>query len=200
MKRQSASFSGLAPLLVVFAALLVGSGSVLAASHDIAIVDFEFQPDELTVLVGEPVTWTNNANRNHTVTSDQGTELDGNPVLPGEAYGHVFEVPGTYTYHCEIHPEQMTGTIVVQAAPATPPPSGSPEPTPPPGNLPSDFVPFPSFAPIESSAAAATSTPAPIPSGAINGDALLVLLAALGALGLGGAVLMIALRRRGRPG
>lgn len=205
MSRPGSPLAIVASLAIVGAVILAGTGSVLAASHDIAIVDFEFQPPQLTVLVGEPVTWTNNSTRNHTVTSDQGAELDGNPVLPGESYGHVFEVPGTYTYHCEIYPDLMKGTIVVQAATATPVPSGSPEPTPPPGNLPSGFVPFPSVGSVASSpppAASATPTAIPSPGDTAGGDTLLVVLTFVGVVVLGGIalILILALRRGRTPG
>jgi plastocyanin len=29
-------------------------------------------------------------------------------------FSHTFEEPGTYTYLCEIHPDQMLGTVVVE--------------------------------------------------------------------------------------
>ena len=145
-------------------ALLGWTGSVLAESHDIAIVDFEFQPPSLTVFVGEPVTWTNNAGRDHTVTSDEGTELDSGTIGAGEAYGHAFEKPGTFAYHCAIHPGQMKGTIVVKAAPATPTPSGKPTPTPPSGTLPPDFSPNPSVGPPDSPTPQASAAPSPSPS------------------------------------
>jgi plastocyanin len=31
----------------------------------------------------------------------------------GKTYSHAFDKPGTYRYHCFIHP-QMLGTVVVQ--------------------------------------------------------------------------------------
>ena len=169
-------------MLVLAAAALAGNGLVLAASHEIAIVDFAYEPASLTVLTGQPVTWANGSGRNHTVTSDQGTELDGNPIGPGEAYGHVFENAGTYAYHCEIHPDRMKGTITVRAASPTPVGSGSPEPTPPSGTLPPNFSPFPSTGPTESSPpSSASPTPEPttattLPTGGTGNPPPLVLL------------------------
>jgi plastocyanin len=142
--------------LLVLAGLGAG-GVVTAASYDVSIVDFAFQPRQLTVEVGEPVTWTNEGTRNHTVTSDQGSELDSGTLAPGEAYGHVFEEPGTYRYHCEIHPDRMTGVVRVVASTVTEPP-GSPQPTPPLGTLPPNFSPFPTTGPF----ATPTATPPPV--------------------------------------
>ena len=160
----TAARRGLAVCAVVATvAALLATSVALGASHEISIVDGAFKPAELTVLTGEPVTWTNASGVNHTVTSDDGAELDSGPIGPGEAYGHVFEVPGTYAYHCTIH-STMHGTITVVAAPATPVPSGSLEPTPPAGTLPPDFSPFPSAEPAATAAPTPTATPAPTPA------------------------------------
>jgi plastocyanin len=128
------------------------------ASHEIVITDAGFEPVELTVIVGEPVTWTNTTATEHTVTSDDGT-LDSGPLGPGESYGHVFEAPGTIAYHDDFNPGGF-GTIVVEAAPATTPPSGTPEPTPPAGTLPPDFSPDPLATPSPTP----TTQPTPAPS------------------------------------
>ena len=146
-------------LLGLGAALLMASVA-LGDGHEITIADGAFKPAELTVLTGEPVTWTNASGVTHTVTSDDGAELDSGSIAAGEAYGHVFETPGTYAYHCSIH-STMHGTITVVAAPATPVPSGSPEPTPPAGTLPPDFSPFPSAEPAVTAAPIARRRPRP---------------------------------------
>jgi plastocyanin len=184
-------------LLLVTAALVV-PGAVTAASHEISIVDFGYEPAGLTVAVGDPVTWTNASGQDHTVTADEGAEFEGEPIRPGEAYGHVFETAGTYAYHCAIHPDRMTGTIVVVAAEVTPSPEGTPEPTPPAGTLPPNFSPFPSAGPVTSPPPATAIAPQPsataepgAPAGSDGGPQLLVLLfigAAL--LGVVGYVLL----------
>lgn len=108
--------SALALGLVV--AVTTQAPRALAAAHDISIVDFAFQPAELTVFVGEPVTWTNKGAGPHTVTFDDGS-VDSGQILPGATYRHVFDTPGTFTYHCAIHPSVMVATIIVKAASVT---------------------------------------------------------------------------------
>jgi plastocyanin len=76
-------------LAVVVAASLVGASLALAADHEVAIRAAGFDPPTITVLTGEPVTWTNATEAEHTVTTDDGT-LDSGPIGPGEAFGHVF--------------------------------------------------------------------------------------------------------------
>jgi plastocyanin len=82
------------------------------AANAVSIVNMSFSPATLTVTVGTTVTWTNNDNITHTVTSDA-SGFDSGDITMGSKYSRVFSVAGTYTYHCTIHPT-MKGTIVVK--------------------------------------------------------------------------------------
>jgi plastocyanin len=81
------------------------------ATAAVSVVDFAFEPETLTVSVGTEVTWTNNGQRPHTITADDGS-FDSGRLDPGEQFSHVFDQPGNFTYHCGFHPE-MVATIVV---------------------------------------------------------------------------------------
>jgi len=195
--------TGAGVTLALLAASLFGSGLVHAASHDISIVDFEFKPADTTVFTGEPVSWTNDGAATHNVTSIEGTELASGDLGPNEGFGHVFETPGEFAYHCTIHPDRMKGTITVRAAAATPTPSGPPEPTPPAGTLPPDFSPFPSVgpevtpAPGPSTTPQPSATPAPVDSTGGSGSGLL--LPVIVGAGIGGLLVALWLRRRRAP-
>jgi amicyanin len=77
----------------------------------VTIHNFAFGPQVVTVKAGTTVHWTNRDAEAHTVTSDNG--VFNSPVLqPGTSYSHTFTKPGTYSYHCSIHPF-MTGKVVV---------------------------------------------------------------------------------------
>jgi plastocyanin len=76
------------------------------------IVNFEFTPATMTVDVNTTISWTNTADRPHTVT-DRGGTFD-NLVAPGAAATVSFTVPGTYHYFCRINPSKMNGIIVVK--------------------------------------------------------------------------------------
>jgi plastocyanin len=80
-------------------------------SAAVTISNFAFQPDSLQIAAGTAVTWTNSDGTAHTVTSDDGT-FDSGSLAPGASYTQMFTTPGTYTYHCQIHPF-MTATIIV---------------------------------------------------------------------------------------
>ena len=79
---------------------------------EVSIENFLFGPGELTVSVGETITWTNNESGiPHTTTADDG--LWGSEALqPGDDFEFTFAEPGTFTYFCSIHPN-MTATITV---------------------------------------------------------------------------------------
>ena len=107
--------------------LLLGSATAQharAGSYAVEIVDFAFSPQTLTIRVGETVTWTNADPVVHTATSTSGA-FDSGDLDQGESYSVTFTVPGTYDYLCTPHP-QMTGSIIVEAAPATAAPTLAP--------------------------------------------------------------------------
>jgi plastocyanin len=82
-------------------------------SKDVGVYDNYFQPKPLTVPVGTTVRWTNYGNHRHTITADDGS-WGQKELIPHGSYSHTFTEPGTYSYHCAIHPEGMRGTIIVK--------------------------------------------------------------------------------------
>jgi plastocyanin len=73
--------------------------------------EFEFIPSEITVGVGETITFTNAGARPHTATLfDNSCDVD---LEPGRSGGLVFDGPGLYAFHCSIY-ENMTGLITVE--------------------------------------------------------------------------------------
>ena len=86
----------------------------LAAETRIAIDNFTFTPELVTVAVGTQVVWTNHDDMPHTVTSDDNPAREHSPALDtDDHYARVFTEPGTYRYHCSLHP-RMQGTIMVR--------------------------------------------------------------------------------------
>ena len=78
------------------------------------IVDFDFNPRELSIAVGETITWTNTGQRPHTV-SDRGGTFDTGPVAPGDDGSITFSTPGRYFFFCRINPGKMNGVLEVEA-------------------------------------------------------------------------------------
>lgn len=116
---------------------------VLAANGDVQIIEKQFSPSEITIGVGETVTWTvtKSIGEAHSVTSgtpedsgkifDSGIGEGGNSILKddGQTFKHQFNEPGEFLYYCTVHPTDMTGKVVVLAAGASPPPSVDPAPS-----------------------------------------------------------------------
>ena len=68
-----------------------------------------FVAPEVAVKVGETVRWDFQDLNPHTVSS---AGFSSEPLTKGKSYSHTFTKPGTYMYHCAIHPE-MLGTVTV---------------------------------------------------------------------------------------
>ncbi|MDQ6928428.1 MAG: plastocyanin/azurin family copper-binding protein [Actinomycetota bacterium] len=89
-----------------------------AASSPAAVTihTFAFQPNPVKVKVGETVTWTNQDQILHTVTSGTRGKPDGmfDQKLDGvDAKAmFTFTTAGTFAYHCKIHPG-MDATVEV---------------------------------------------------------------------------------------
>ena len=77
--------------------------------------NFAFVPSEIKIKAGSKITWVNNDNTIHTITSDSGgkAELNSKILDKGESYEHVFNVKGVFNYLCSIHPG-MKGKVVVE--------------------------------------------------------------------------------------
>jgi plastocyanin len=103
---QAAASQAAASQAVGGAAPTCGSSSGQA----VAIANFAFAPGSLSVSSGANVTWTNNDSTTHTVTFDNGPDCGS--VAPGAAVSATFSAPGTYAYHCKIHPT-MKGSVTV---------------------------------------------------------------------------------------
>jgi len=123
-------FNTLKLWLILFSlSLTVTMGGVTVANaftnHDVTVGGAAniFTPAELTINVGDTVTWTN-AGGFHNVVSDA-QDGNGDPIFSsGTAtaadwtYQFTFDTAGTYTYVCQPHAAiGMVGTITVQEAP-----------------------------------------------------------------------------------
>lgn len=117
---------GLAASGGVAVAILAGGATVLAADHAVDISGFAFSPRELTVAVGDTVTWANADAQGHTATADDGT-FDTGTIAGNSAKAVTLTTAGTFAYHCRIHPA-MTASLVVTAAAGSPPPTDTVDP------------------------------------------------------------------------
>jgi amicyanin len=98
-------------------AMLAG-GVLLADAQNqtsaVAIDNFTFNPQTLTVKVGTTITWTNKDDIPHAIAA-VGKQFKSKVMDTDNSYSFTFTTPGSYAYFCSLHPH-MTGTIVVEAA------------------------------------------------------------------------------------
>jgi len=81
------------------------------STDSVTISDFKFEPKEITVSVGDTVTWTNQGPAAHTATADDGSFDTGN-LVKGASGSYKFTEAGTFKYHCTPHPF-MKATVTV---------------------------------------------------------------------------------------
>jgi plastocyanin len=69
---------------------------VAATSHSVQMANFAFTPQVLTVTAGDSITWTNQDEAPHTVTTTSGPQAINSPMLSkGQSFTFPFTVPGT---------------------------------------------------------------------------------------------------------
>ena len=98
-----------------------GGGSACAAAAagataaaTVTIKDLKFSPQPVQGKVGDVIAWTNqDGSIPHTATLDNGACDTGN-IGGGATAMLVFNVAGTYTYHCTVHPAMKDYTVVIQ--------------------------------------------------------------------------------------
>ena len=90
-----------------------GNATSVTTGALVIMADFSFAPQTVTITKNQYVTWKNTGAVTHTSTSDT-AGWNTSSVTPGQTSSAVyFPTPGTYTYHCNMHPAIMTATVVV---------------------------------------------------------------------------------------
>ena len=95
------------------AAVLLAAPLAQAAGTTVTINNYTFTPGTVTVHPGDTVTWNNQDSVPHTATSLDGVSFDSAAIVPGAKWSFTFKAPGTYKYHCAIHPD-MQGEVDVK--------------------------------------------------------------------------------------
>ena len=103
--------------LAIFLVFLVMIPSASAEEHNISITDdMKFDPEDLTINVGDTVNWTNNDGIEHTATSTDGpASFDSGNIAAGDSWSFTFTEAGTYNYKCEYHGSMNASITVVDS-------------------------------------------------------------------------------------
>src|SRR3954451_12324380 len=78
----------------------------------VSMKGLRFHPDQTTVRVGQKVTWTNDDNVDHNVTSAGGAKFMSQAFGHGKTYSFTPRKAGTIKYVCTLHPG-MNGRLTV---------------------------------------------------------------------------------------
>jgi plastocyanin len=84
-----------------------------AVSATVAIDNFRFDPEVVTVPIGATVTWINHDDVPHTVTATVKKSFGSGALDTDDHFSHFFSKPGEFTYYCAVHPH-MTGRVIVK--------------------------------------------------------------------------------------
>ncbi len=92
------------------------SGAVVAETHVVVAKEYRFEPEEVTVKVGDTVRWENHEKRQyHSVYFEELGDPQGDYLFPGESRERTFDRAGTFPYICEPHVKShnMKGVVLV---------------------------------------------------------------------------------------
>lgn len=74
---------------------------------------FRYEPETITVNVGDIIEWKNKDIYQHTVTSVNDKTLKSGIINMGKAWRYRAVKEGTFKYYCRLHPN-MKGTLIVR--------------------------------------------------------------------------------------
>lgn len=88
-------------------------------NHTVNAQPQSWSPNDLTIDLGDSVTWVNNNNGSHNLNGTTAT-FPANPeafsmmtVGTNWTFGKRFNVAGVYLYRCDVHSAMMTGKVTV---------------------------------------------------------------------------------------
>lgn len=99
-------------ILGLLAAGLCVAGQPKAQREDVSIKNGSFSPASANINANDSVEWSNDDQRDHRITADDGS-FDSGKLKPGDSYTKKFTKPGTYGYSCALHPREK-GKVVVK--------------------------------------------------------------------------------------
>lgn len=105
----------------LFSFLLIFSNLFAQTNHIVeTTASLTFSPADITIMVGDTVTWMNTSLGFHNVVADDGSFTSGAPSNSNWTYSYVFASAGSNPYHCAIHGGPggvgMSGTVTVQSS------------------------------------------------------------------------------------
>ncbi len=90
------------------------TGERKGSSVTVDVDDMKFSPENVTIGIGDTVTWKFSDKVPHSVQGigDKAMGIN-SPIFDKGEWSYTFTQPGTFRYLCTLHPE-MRGTVTVQ--------------------------------------------------------------------------------------
>jgi len=82
------------------------------SDNTVSIYEMSYDPAVITVQAGAIVRWVNRDSAIHSVVFSDTNINPSGTLSASQSFSVRFTTPGTYAYHCGIHPK-ATGTVVV---------------------------------------------------------------------------------------
>jgi len=101
------------PVSPTVATTQVPTTTNLVSANKVTIINFAFNPANITVKVGSIVRWVNGDTVPHRIQFDDEHITASFILAPSDSWSQKFDEPGIYPYICLIHPE-MHGTVIVE--------------------------------------------------------------------------------------
>ena len=83
-----------------------------ATNHTVVIEDFAFTPANLTIKVGDTVTWINQDGTEHSAWESSNNAFDTGLLSTGQSAALTFASVGSFNYRCRPH-GNMRGSITI---------------------------------------------------------------------------------------
>lgn len=83
------------------------------SANKVNIINFAFDPANITVKAGSIVRWVNGDAVPHRIQFDDKHISASFILAPSDSWSQKFDEPGIYPYICLVHPE-MHGTVIVE--------------------------------------------------------------------------------------
>lgn len=96
-------------VFTLLVAVTIIAGCTRGAEVKVSMKNFLYTPKEVTISVGDKVTWINDDVEPHTVTT---ADWDSGAIDVGQSYSRVFDTQGTFEILCQFHPD-MIGKVTV---------------------------------------------------------------------------------------
>jgi plastocyanin len=111
-------------------AALLAFPAAASADATVRTVDIAntFSPAEVTVKVGETVTWTFSTTPHNVKSNSPNWGIATSYLTAPQTSSNTFTAPGEYLYLCQLHGTTMTGKVTVTDEAGTPPPPPPPPP------------------------------------------------------------------------